>query len=262
MMMRSIFLRTLYDKRWFTLGWALSLGLMAVLMVAMFPSLRDSMAQIANNMPQELRGLIGDSTSFTHLDSYLSSQLYDIRIPLFLMIMAVVVASGVLLSFEEKGALRTVLAGASSRASWYSQTWAAVLIIFIVSLLVTATVTAASVALMHETIGIGLLAKLALISLSFAMCVFTIVFSLGAITGSRTLPMAAGIGLIIISFILEAGRAVDWLEPFQKLSLLHYYDASKLVGSGISVSHQLIILGITVAMFVIGLVVFRRRDLS
>jgi len=261
-MMNSLFLRTLYDKRWFIVGWAMSIGFMALLMVAMFPALRDSMSELSNSMPQELRGLMGDTDSFTKLDSYLSSQLYDIRIPLFLMIMGVVLANGLIIAFEEKGALRTVLAGAKSRIRWFLETWSAGVVIFFVTLLFTGVVTFASIESINESIDPLLLIKLALVSLSFAICVFTLVFATGAASGSRALTMTVGIGLIVIGFILEAGRAVDWLEPFQKFSLLHYYDASKLTTDGIDALHQMVIGGLTIGAFIVGILSFRRRDIS
>ena len=77
MFMKSILARTLYDKRWFALGWSFALSGMAVLMITMYPSLHDGMKSIAATMPPQLQGLVGDISMFGHLDTYLSSQLYD-----------------------------------------------------------------------------------------------------------------------------------------------------------------------------------------
>ena len=40
MMMKSIYTRTLYDKRWFALGWMVSFFALAALLVAFFPSMK------------------------------------------------------------------------------------------------------------------------------------------------------------------------------------------------------------------------------
>lgn len=261
-MMRSVFLRTLYDKRWFMLGWSCAIAALAVLMIAMFPSLKDSMSNLAASMPEGLRGLVGDIDSFTQLDSFISSQLYDIRIPLFLMIMATVLGLGIGPSFEDRGALRTVLSTSVSRGSWFMQTWMSALVIFSVTLAVSALVSYVTIRAIGETPDIILLTKLAAISLSFAMCVFTIVFGLGMATGSRSLALGVGVGIITLSIILEAGRAVDWLDPFQYVSLLHYYDASKLVKDGIDLIHQLIIGSLMIISFIVGFLRLRRRDLN
>ncbi len=261
-MMRSIFLRTLYDKRWFLLGWTLALCGMAMLMVFMYPSLSKSMSDIVATMPPQLRGLVGDTDSFTHLDKYLASQLYDIRIPMFLMIMATVLALGIGVSAEEKGTVRTVLAGKNSRSSWFAQTWLAAVVIFMTALIVTSIITVLSIWTIGETIDYAVIVKLAIISFSFATAVFTLVFSIGAATGLRTPTLAVGVGIIVISFILQAGKAVDWLEAVQKLSLLHYYDASQVTSEGIDVTHQLVMFGVLASSFVVGILLFRRRDIN
>lgn len=261
-MMRSIFLRTLYDKRWFMLGWSFALSGMAVLMISMYPALSDSMGQIAATMPPQLRGLIGDIDSFTHLDSYISSQLFDIRIPLFLMIMATVLALGIGVSNEEKGVLRTVLSGKYSRVRWFIETWFAAFVIFVVALSTTGIVTLLTVWAIGETIDTSVILKLIAISLSLALAAFTLVFGIGAASGLRSPTLAIGVGMIVTSFILEAGRAVDWLDSAQYISLLHYYDASHLLKDGVDLNHQLVIVGILLVSFFVGIVLFRRRDIS
>ncbi len=261
-MMRSIFLRTLYDKRWFTLGWSLALSLMAVLMIAMYPSLHEGMKQIAATMPPALQGLVGDMSMFSHLDTYLSSQLYDIRIPLFLMIMAVVLAQNVSVGSEEKGEMRTLLSTSVSRTSLYVQTVLAAMVVFTVALLVTLLITWLGVPLIKESIDTMLVVKLGVLSLGFAMVIFAIVYGVGMITGSRSATLSIGVGLIISSVILEAGRTVDWLDLAQKISMLHYYDAGKLLATGIDLKHILVQIILFIVSLTAGWLWFRRRDIG
>ena len=261
-MMRSIFLRTLYDKRWFTLGWALALSLMATLMIAMYPSLHDGMKSIAATMPPQLQGLVGDISLFGHLDTYLSSQLYDIRIPLFLMIMAVVLAQNLSVGSEERGEMRTVLSTATSRTSLYFQTLIAAFFIFAAAIVVTGGVTLIGVPMINESIATSLVLKLAVLSLAFAMLIFATVYGIGMMSGSRALAMGTGVGLIISSVILEAGRTVDWLELAQKISMLHYYDAGKLLTTGIELKHILVQAVLLIVFVTLGWLLYRRRDIS
>lgn len=260
--MRSVFLRTLYDKRWFIAGWSFALGGMATIMVSMFPSLSEGMSEIAASMPPQLRGLVGDIESFTHLDSYLASQLYDIRIPLFLMIMATVLAVGLSVGQEEKGLLRTTLSAQTSRISWLLQTWLAGLVIFSVALTITATVTMLAIWSIGETLDFTIVVKLALLSLSFAMTMYTIVLGIGAATGLRSLTLATGVIIIVSSFILQAGSTVDWLDVVQPLSLMNYYDASGLIKSGLDKTHQLILGSLTLIFLASSILAIRRRDIS
>ena len=262
LMMKSVFLRTLYEKRWFTLGWSLALSLMAVLMIAMYPSLHEGMKNIAASMPPQLQGLVGDISLFGHLDTYLSSQLYDIRIPLFLMIMAVVLAQGLSVTCEEKGEMRTILSTATSRTSLFLQTLAAAVVMFSVSIVVTSCVTWIGVPMINESISTWLIVKLGVLSLAFAMTVFSMVYAVGIATGSRGSTLSLGVGLIISSVILEAGRTVDWLDLVQKVSMLHYYDAGKLLTTGINFSHIVVQASLLISACIIGWLLFRRRDIG
>ncbi len=262
MFMKSILARTLYDKRWFALGWSFALSGMAVLMITMYPSLHDGMKSIAATMPPQLQGLVGDISMFGHLDTYLSSQLYDIRIPLFLMIMALVLALSLSTSSEERGEMRTLLSTATSRTSLFSQTMIAAMIIFAVTISSTILVTILTVPMINESIDILLVFKLAALSFIFAMMMFAIVYSIGIGTGSRSLVMSIGVGLIVISIILEAGRTVDWLDLAQKVSLLHYYDASKLLTDGLNFKHLAVQIGLLVIMPLAGWLRFRNRDIA
>lgn len=262
MMMRSIFLRTLYDKRWFALGWACALSGMALLMIAMYPSLHDGMKQIAATMPPQLQGLVGDINMFGHLDTYLSSQLYDIRIPLFLMIMAVVLAQNLTVGAEERGDMRTLLSTTVSRSGYFFQTFLAALVIFLVTLLATVVTTLLSVPFIKESIDLVLVLQLAGLSLVFAMTMFGIVYSIGMGTGRRSLVMAVGVGIIVLSIVLEAGRTVDWLEAAQKISLLHYYDAGKLLTDGLNLIHMSVLAGLLLVSTLGGWLLYRQRDIG
>lgn len=261
-MMRSLFTRILYDKRWFMLGWAFALSAMAVLMIAMYPSLHEGMKSIAATMPPQLQGLVGDISLFGHLDTYLSSQLYDIRIPLFLMIMTLVMALGLTAASEERGEMRTLLSTAISRTRYCIETFLAAMVIIAVTVGATVLVTVIAVPMINESIDTVLVMKLAGLSFVFALMMFAIVYGIGIGTGSRSLVMAVGVGLIVLSVILEAGRTVDWLDIAQKVSLLHYYDAGKLLTDGLNLLHLAVQLGLLGLMPLLGWLRFRSRDIG
>ncbi len=260
--MGSIFTRTLYDKRWFCLGWAFALSLMSILMIAMFPSLHKGMESIAATMPPQLQGLVGDVSMFGHIGTYLSSQLYDIRIPLFLMIMALVLAQNITVGAEERGEMRTILSTHTSRTSFFLQTLLAAVLIFFIAISATVLVTVVGVPLIGESIETILVLKLALLSWLFASTMFAIVYSIGMATGSRMLVMACGVGLIVSGITLEAGRTVDWLELFQKISLLHYYDAGKLLTTGLNLKHFAVLCTLLALLPIIGWLRYRNRDIA
>lgn len=264
-MMRNLFTKTLYDRRWFILGWSVGLGLMVWLVLIFFPALSkdNSFEQIATALPEQFQGLIGEAASFTELPSYIATQLYGIRVPLFLMIMALVLAQVLTVGEEEKGTLRTLLATPLSRGRIVAEKWLAGMVIFIVTIAVTAGATYLGVASIHEPAPHELIWKLALLSLCFAAASFSIPFSVALATGSRSLTMVIGITATIGSFLLSSFAAmIDWLEPWDTISLLHYYDAASVTRNGLDPLHILVLLAIAAASLALGWYLFRRRDVS
>ncbi|MBP7834902.1 hypothetical protein KA025_02335, partial [Candidatus Saccharibacteria bacterium] len=64
-MMNNLFLKTLFDKKWFTIGWATAFGFMSLLVVIFYPSFNSSFQvdQLTANFPSALKGLIGDAAN-------------------------------------------------------------------------------------------------------------------------------------------------------------------------------------------------------
>lgn len=264
-MMRTLLTKTLYDRRWFILGWSIGLALMVWLVLIFFPALSkdNSFEQIAATLPEQFKGLIGDAASFTQLPSYIATQLYGIRVPLFLMIMSLVLAQTLTVSEEEKGTLRTLLATPLSRGRILLEKWLAGIVIMSFALLATTAATYAGVASIDEAVPHDIIWKLALLSLCFAAAAFSLPFATALATGSRAITMVVGIAATIGSFILSSFTAmVAWLEPWDVISLLHYYDTANVAKDGLNVGHIIVLLGITVASLVGGWLLFRRRDVS
>ena len=84
-MMQSLVTKTLYDKRGFIIGWAAGLSFMVIAVLSFFPAFSKDKAfeTFAAQIPAAFAGFIGDVSSFTTVQGFIATQLYDIRIPLF-----------------------------------------------------------------------------------------------------------------------------------------------------------------------------------
>jgi ABC-2 type transport system permease protein len=263
-MMNSILLKTLYDRRWFMLGWTLGFVGFAALMVSFFPAMHQDGAldALVENMPKAFEGLIGNLAYLKEFDTYLASQLFDIRMPLIAGIMAIILAQGLSTHEEERGELRTLLSLPISRTKLLFEKWLAFVIITgvtIVGLGIGIYVT------IPVTTGAELefltFAKLAFMTWLLMIAFGTIAFAVGMSTGSRGLATLVSILVIIGSFILSTfGQAVEWLEPYEKLSLIHYFPAVDIVEYGIAKTNVAILVGVTSIALLAAIAVFRRRD--
>lgn len=128
--MRSVLIKTLYDRRWFMLGWAIAFAGLTALLVSFFPAMQVSgLDDLVKNMPPAFKGLIGDLGLLSSFDTYIASQLFDIRLPLIGGIMAIILGLGLSSSEEESGELRTIVALPISRTKITIQKWLAIVIV-------------------------------------------------------------------------------------------------------------------------------------
>lgn len=265
-MMRSIYLKTLYDKRWFIFGWTLGLMALTALMVVFYPAMHQdgSLDALVKNMPPAFQGLVGSLADLNSFDTYIASQLFDIRMPLIAGIMAIILALGLSTAEEERGELRTLLSLPLSRVKLLFEKWLALCTIMAVTVLgVVAAVYAIGPFIEGGTIEPSALAGLVFMTWLIMVVFGTVTLAAGFATGSRAAANTLSILIVIGSFILTTfGQAVDWLRDFEKFSLLHYFPAVDIVKNGIDFADVAIFSLVITISLTIAVVVFRRRDIA
>lgn len=266
-MMRSVYLKTLYDKRFFLLGWTVAFGAIAALMTSFYPAMHQegSINALLASMPPAFKGLIGNLGDLSKFDTYIASQLFDIRVPLIAGIMAIILGLGLSVNDEEKGELRTILSLPVSRTKLLIEKWLAMLTIMVViSLGMVAGIYAVLPFITIPTdLAPDVMLRLSTMTLLVMMTYGTIPFAVGLATGRRAVATSLSILVIIGSFLLSTfGQAVDWLSNYENLSLLHYFPASDIVKNGFDLKDVAVFAGITIVLLVLGVVMFRRRDVA
>lgn len=264
--MRSIFIKTLYDRRFFMLGWGIGLAALGALMTSFYPAMHadGTIDALVANMPEAFKGLIGNLSDLSAFDTYLASQLFDIRVPLIVGIMAIILGLGLSVADEEKGELRTLLSLPISRSKLLIQKWLAMVVILLVTLAgllagIYAVLPFIDGAVIEPVQLARLLGMTALLAITFG----TLPFAMGLATGKRSIAMAVSVLAIIGSFILSTfGQAVDWLGDYEKISLLHYFPAVDIVKNQIDPFDSSLLTGLTVLLLIIAFVRFRSRDVA
>ena len=264
--MRSVYLKTLYDKRFFLLGWTLGFTALTMLMVAFFPAMRvdGGIDELVKNTPAAFKGLVGDLANLDTFSTYIASQLFDIRLPLIAGIMSIILGFSLSTNEEEAGELRSIMALPISRMRLFMEKWCALCTIMgLSSLAFFGGVYATSPFVEGATIEFQALASLVLMTLLLMICFGTITFSVGMAFGKKGIANAIGVIVIIGSFILTTfGKAVEWLEPFEKFSLLHYFPAVEVVKGDIEWLDVSVLASIIIVCLVISTLAFTNRDIS
>jgi ABC-2 type transport system permease protein len=262
--MFNLFTKTMYDKRSFLIGWSLGLIALGYLMTIFYPAFHQDMGldQLVKNLPAALQSLIGNLNNLKELPSYIGSQLFEVRVPILVSILVIILSVSLTVAEEEKGQLRTLTALPLSRTRIVLQKWLAIVCICFVT--TTAIIGGIEIGLVviKESLDWQVLLRLGAMTWLLAVCLATIVFGIGLATGKRGLTMAVGVLVAAGSFILTTfTKSVDWLQPYERFSILHYYPATDIAKVGIDRLDIAVYGAIIIIFLVIGVVGFRRRDI-
>lgn len=263
--MRTLLLKTLYDQRWFILGWSLVIAFNILLTIIFYPSLNhgEALAKLSQSTPDQLKGLI-DTSSFHAIQNYIAAQLYNLRLPLLLMALALILSQSLTVAEEGKGTLRTLTTIPLSRSRILWEKWLAGVVILAIMTIVAVIAVYLGILRIHETLPFGFVWQIAVVSWLFGVTAFSIMYAIGAATGSRGISLVVGLLIIMASAIISSfGASVDWLQNWQNLSLIHYADIDSIVKTGSLDRLNLWLLGSFSAVAMLcATVLFRRRDIS
>lgn len=262
--MSNLFTKTLYDKRAFIIGWGLGLAFLGFLMMIFYPAFHQDSGidQLVKSLPPAFQGLVGDLANLKELPGYVGSQLFEVRIPIFVSILSIILALGLTVGEEEKGQLRTLAALPLSRSRILMSKWLAIVIISFITTLATIVGLGIGLAVIDEVLDLAVVLRLGAMTWLLTVTVATVVFSLGFASGRRSLAMGLGIFIAVGSFILTTfAKSVDWLQPYEHASLLHYFPAATIAKTEIAMLDVVVLGAVTSFFLLLGLVFFRRRDI-
>lgn len=260
--MFNIFRKTLRDKRAFIIGWSLGLMFLAFLMVIVYPSFNNvGMDALLESLPEGLRGLVGDLDALKEMSTYLGSQLFDVRMPIFIGILAIVLALSLSVAEEEKGQLRTLVALPVSRTRIVLGKWLAAVVICVIASLATLIGVWASVLSVGETIDFMTLLRLVGLMCLMVVALVTLIFGIGIATGNRSLTMAFAIIFVVASFIVTTfAAAVDWMNDIAFISFFYYYPAVDIAKGTVQLENILVYVVLTLLSLLAAIIFFRSRD--
>lgn len=263
--MKNIFLKTLYDKRWFMLGWWLGFAALAASIVVFYPAMQmgDSLDQLMQSVPAALQGFVGEVANLKEFTSYLATQIFDINMLMIGGVMVIILGLSLSMGEEESGVTRTLTSLPISRTKLLLQKWLAILVIVAVTLTGVAVGILATQPTIGEAVDLGALVRLLLMTWLLMVSLATITFAVGKASGSRGLTMGVSLFLVVGSFVVTTfSKGVEWLQDFNFLSVFHYYPAVEIAKGTIEIGDVIVLSAITLVSLVVAWVFFRRRDIA
>lgn len=250
----------LSDRRRSLLAWGLPLGLMSAFIVAIFPSVEDSISKAVQGYPEGLKEAFGIG-QLNNVEQYLQAEMLSLIVPLALGYLAVrAVASG-LSGAAETGRLDVLLSAPVSRSRLCAAGFLATAVELAAVLAVSWLLTLAGSALAGAGLDAGPAAAgfanvwpLALLFAGLGIVVSGFSLRTSVVTGSVA-------GVLVAMYVVDLiGRLDPGLSGVRHASVFKYY--GNAIEDGIE---PMAFAGVTlaaVALAALGSWLFERRDIS
>jgi ABC-2 type transport system permease protein len=250
----------LADRRRSLFAWGLPLGLMSAFIVAIFPSVEDSIGKAVSDYPPALREAFGIG-ELANVEQYLHAEMLSLIVPLALGYLAVRAAASGLSGAAETGRLDVLLSAPVSRsrlcAAGFLATAVELAAVLAVSWGLTmagSTIAGAGLDAGPAAAGFASVWPLALLfaGLGIVVCGFSLRTSV--VTGS-----VAGIlvAMYVVDLIGKLDPGLDWVRY---ASVFKYY--GNAIEDGIEPLAFLGVSAAAVLLAALGAWLFDRRDLS
>lgn len=260
---RSVVDRSLHDQRRALIGWMIGVGLLAVWLMAMYPTIRDNadMKKLLESYPEPMRKLF-HLDDFTSGPGYLRSEVFSFTVPVLFAVVAVLWGSDAIAGEEERHTLDLALANPISRRRFLIERWAAVVIELVaIGLSLTAVLAVAAPVVDLEVPWNGLSAALAG-CVALAIVFATLALSLGAATGRRGASRGVTLAAVVAAYLISAlADLVSWLRPMRRLSPWHHALGVDPLAHGWSPANLSVLVAISAVLLGAAIVLFDRRDL-
>jgi ABC-2 type transport system permease protein len=265
-MLRSVFAKSLWERRRAVLWWTVGILALVAVTVVFYPSVRDSAAdyqRMLDQIPEALRALfIGSISDFTSPVGYLNSQLFASNGPILLLVFAIGAGSRSVAGEEERHTLDLLLSMPITRATVVWQKFGAMA----AELGVLSAVLWVSVVIAGPPFDLGVpagdLAAAIVMMYLFVLGMGTIAMAFGCRTGRRGVAIGIASAIAVAAFLLSTLAPLsDATEPLQKLSPFYYASGAAPLANGFDAVGALILVGIVAAALWVAVWAFRRRDL-
>ena len=116
MHLRSVYVKTIYDRRHGLLWWSVGIGLLAVAVLSVWPSVRDEYQKLVQSYPEGLLALFGiEKGGVGSATGYLQAELFGLMVPLMLIAYMIAAGSAATAGERDKGTLEFLLSQPVSR---------------------------------------------------------------------------------------------------------------------------------------------------
>jgi ABC-2 type transport system permease protein len=261
--LRSVFAKTLWERRHGLLFWSLGVGVLVVATLSVWPSVHEEYAKLVQNYPEPLLAFFGvDKAGLASAPGYLQAELFGLMVPLAFVGYAIAGGSSTIAGEEEGGTLEMLLVQPVSRVRVALQKYAGVLTAL--AILTAAFAAVLLVATSAFDLNVGVLDELAATLSVFLLAAMfgAVALAVGCATGHRAIAAGITAALAFGAYLLTSlAGLVEGLKKFRPLSPFWWYSGNRPLTNGLSLLHVSLMLAVTVCAVTTAVATFSRRDI-
>jgi ABC-2 type transport system permease protein len=263
-MVPELFRRGIRDHRRALAAWCAGVSLYALMIAAVFPSVRDAGLQdIVKKYPEALKSLFGISggASLSTGPGYLDVELFSLMLPLFALVLAIGSGARTLAGEEEAGRLELPMSYPLRRRDAVLEKGAAVA----AELVVFCTAVFVALLLWGQVFGLDLAAGHLAAAMSgiFVLAALHgwLALAVGAAAPSRALAVGVPAGVAAVGYLIAGLHSLaGWLDPFRYVSSFWWIGQSPLE-KGLDLSHVAVPACAAAIALAAAALLIERRDL-
>lgn len=257
--MTALIAAQLRERRRSLLSWGLPIGAWSAFVVAIYPSVEESLAKAIRSYPAALKEAFGISELST-VEQYLHAEMLSLIVPLAVGYLGVRSLASGLSGAAESGRLDVLLSSPVSRRRVVTACFcaaaielAAVLAVSLALTLLGSLLSGANLSFSPALAGFANVWPLALLAAAFAILVTGFSLRTSVVTGA-----VAGVlvGMYVADLI---GRLDPSLDGVRYASVFRYY--GNAIENGVDPLSFLGVTAVAVALAAVGAALFERRDL-
>lgn len=250
--------------------WTLGSVIMTIVILALYPSIRDQandLNKVINSLPQGIRGLkTGGSDSVNVADpiAFLNSQLFYATLPIIWIILSITRGSGVLGRDEQDHTLELLLSRPISRGRLLLAKAVSLALEFVVVAGFTLLTVVVLSPVFDLHVGTSRLIAATLYTAAFSLSFGLIAFTLQA--ASSATRRAASAVAVLVGFggylLASLSGLTDWLKVPAKVAPFHYFAPDKIMHGQAVTGLNIYLIGVLLLTVIVSYLGFRRRDIA
>lgn len=255
----TMFRKTLRDLRGVTIGMSLLIAAMAFIILLIYPSYRDSLAEI--ELPAAMQGFLGEAGDLSSPEGFLTAEFFS-WIPLLLITLAIIGGSAAFAGEEGAGTMDLLLAQPIKRWQLVVAKSAALLLSIAIAALTGLAGYAAGFPLVDIDISFGRVAAAVVYMIPLAWLFAGLTLFASAAMSSRSAAAMLVTGYLVLSYFVQVlSEASPVLDDIRRLSPFYWGDASRVLLGGFDWLRAGVFTAITLAAIGLAVWAFERHDI-